>query len=405
MVPEGWERHPVGDLFEVQLGKMLNKEAKKKEPQFPYLTNINVRWGSFDTSELNTMHFSDRDREKFSLMAGDLIMCEGGEVGRCAIWVGEVTPCYYQKALHRLRTKGRITPEYFQAYMESIAGTKLLENYTSRTSIAHLTREKLVELPVKVPPLGEQKKIAKILSTWDKAIATVEKLIANSQQQKKALMQQLLTGKKRLPGFGGDWELIALGDIGAISSAGVDKKVVKGESEVRLLNFLDVFRREFIYNRELNHSVTAPAAKIEKCSVQKGDIFFTPSSETREDLAMAAVAAEDMGGVVYSYHVVRFRPGIDLDLKFSAYLFQTDDFRRQAYKAGDGSGQRYVISQSSFRTMRVRVPNIDEQQAIGEILYDLSKEESVQVANLKLLKEEKKALMQQLLTGKRRVLV
>ena len=134
MVPEGWTKQTVGTLFDVQLGKMLNKAAKERSPQEPYLTNFNVRWGTFDTSKFNSMFFSDKDKEKFSLRVGDLLVCEGGEVGRCAIWEEEITPCYYQKALHRLRPKGSVIPQYFQLYMEHIAGTKKLENFTSRTN-------------------------------------------------------------------------------------------------------------------------------------------------------------------------------------------------------------------------------------------------------------------------------
>ena len=216
-------------------------------------------------------------------------------------------------------------------------------------------------------------------------------------------MQQLLTGKKRLPGFEGEWQNLSLGELGEVSSAGVDKKSNSTEKTVRLLNYLDVFRREFILDNELSYEVTAPSKKIESCNVKKGDIFFTPSSETRDELAFSAVACETMPGVVYSYHVVRLRPKVKLDLNFSAYLFQTPLFRRQAYKAGDGSGQRYVISQKSFRKMEVFVPPLVEQEAIGRVLRSSS--ETIQVLRdvIESLRKEKKALMQQLLTGKRRV--
>ena len=259
--------------------------------------------------------------------------------------------------------------------------------------------------PINLPPLPEQKKIAQILSTWDQAITATERLLENSQQRKKGLMQQLLTGKKRLPGFVGEWEKTTLGAIGRISSAGVDKKIVEGEKSARLLNYLDVFRREFIFDHELTHEVTAPERKIANCDVRKGDVFFTPSSETREEVGIPAVAVEDMPGVVYSYHVVRFRPSRPLDLSFAAYAFQTDEFRSQTYRLCDGSGQRYVLSQDDFRSIQITVPDLAEQKAIGLVLKAASDEILALSDRINCLKQEKKALMQQLLTGKRRVQV
>ena len=288
-------------------------------------------------------------------------------------------------------------------YHRSQIGTR---SVGSSQKVLSLNALRQIQLPV--PPLKERHRIIDIFKTWDHAIEKVEALIANARAQKQALMQQLLPQdttppRKRLPGFSGEWKRAALGEIGTISSAGVDKKIVEGETKVRLLNFLDAYKREFIYDAELDHVVTAPKAKVQGCSINKGDVFFTPSSETRDDIALAAVAAEDMPGVVYSYHVVRFRPTKKLDLNFSAFLFQTDDFKRQAYRLGDGSGQRYVISQSNFRKMQVSLPDVAEQAAIGSLLAEHSASIAEYETQLTALRQEKAALMQQLLTGKRRV--
>ncbi len=83
----GWKKKTIGHLFDVQFGKMLSEKVKAG-PQVPYFTNFNVRWGTFDLSKLNEMNFSDREKAKYSLQKGDLLMCEGGEISRCAIWQG-----------------------------------------------------------------------------------------------------------------------------------------------------------------------------------------------------------------------------------------------------------------------------------------------------------------------------
>lgn len=263
-------------------------------------------------------------------------------------------------------------------------------------------------IKVPVPPLAEQKKIAKILSAWDKAIEITEKFLLNSQQQKKSLMQKLLTGKKRLLDkngrrFNSEWKSCRLGDIGEIKSAGVDKKIVEGETPVRLLNFTDVFKKTFIFADEINHWVTAPYSKVDGCSVLKGDVFFTPSSETRDEVGMSAVVAADIDSCCYSYHIVRFRIKENWDLNFKAFAFSTPTFRKQVSLLADGSGQRYVVSQDGFRSVMISYPPIEEQREIGKVLRLAEEETIILDKKLNHLKQEKKALMQQLLTGKRRV--
>ena len=198
MTPEGWKLAPVAALFELQLGKMLNKQASERTPQFPYLGNREVQWGRFNLSDLRQMYFSDNERMKFSLRHGDLLVCEGGEVGRTALWKGEFE-CYFQKALHRLRPlDSKIVPSFMLQFMRFAADTGALADFTSQSSIAHLTREKLARLQVLLPPLPEQRKIAAILSSVDDAIDKTEAVINQLGVVKKAMMQELLT--KGLPG-------------------------------------------------------------------------------------------------------------------------------------------------------------------------------------------------------------
>jgi len=217
-------------------------------------------------------------------------------------------------------------------------------------------------------------------------------------------MQELLTGKRRLPGFTGEWVKKKLGEIGSITGAGVDKKIRKNEIPVRLLNYMDVYKKDFLYNKDVRFNTTAPKIKLDQCSVKKGDVFFTPSSELQTDIAISAVAMEDMPGVVYSYHIVRFRLHENWDLKFRTYIFKTSKFLHQAERVAEGSGKRYVISLKKFRELEVYYPeNIEEQQAIAQILSDMDAE--IEALEKKKAKYEKikKGLMEQLLTGKIRL--
>jgi type I restriction enzyme S subunit len=219
-------------------------------------------------------------------------------------------------------------------------------------------------------------------------------------------MQKLLTGRHRLKGFSEPWKEVKLGEIGAISSAGVDKKIVAEERLVELLNYMDVYKKDFLYKDDTSMTVSAPERQIVNCNLKKGDIFFTPSSETRDDIAHSAVIMEDIDNGVYSYHIVRLRPFIQIDLKFSAYAFKTDKFYKQAQAWCAGSGQRYVLSQNDFRNMKIYIPtDISEQKAIADILSAADEEIDVLNKKLEALKKQKQGLMQQLLTGKIRVKV
>lgn len=160
-----WEKVPIGALFETQLGKMLDKEKNRGEPR-PYIANRNVRWDRVDLSDLPQMRFTEDDREKFALRSGDLLVCEGGEVGRTAVWDGP-PGVYYQKAVHRLRAKEPVEPRYVMHYMRWAAQRNEFARLTNSTSIAHLTQTKLRKLRIPLPPLQEQNRIAAILDTAD----------------------------------------------------------------------------------------------------------------------------------------------------------------------------------------------------------------------------------------------
>ena len=195
-----------------------------------------------------------------------------------------------------------------------------------------------------------------------------------------------------------------IGELGELTGAGVDKLSIETEKPVRLVNYVDVFHKDFLYNRELNFWVTASDKKIEKCNVLKGDVFFTPSSEMPYDIALSAVAMEDMPGVCYSYHVYRLRFKEDIDLSYKAYLFKTAAFYKQASTLCEGSGKRYVISMPKFRSMVVKYPqDIEEQKAIAKILSDIDLRISTLDDICKKNNLIKQGMIQELLTGKTRL--
>jgi len=199
-IPESWELLSIGDLFETQLGKMLSQKAKVGDSPKPYLRNKNVQWGRIDTDDLLNMDFNDREAEKFLLEEGDLLVCEGGEVGRTAIWNGNITECYYQKALHRLRPKSdKITNEYMAHWM--MFAFLLTNTYGvsgTRTTIAHLPEIKLKPLLVPVPVAEERDEIVSALDSSEKKIESHRQKRAQLQCLFRTLLHKLMTAKIRV---------------------------------------------------------------------------------------------------------------------------------------------------------------------------------------------------------------
>ena len=175
-----WEKVKLGDVVETNLGKMLDKNKNKGEYK-AYLANINVRWGSFDLSNLSQMKFLDTENERYGLKYGDLLVCEGGEPGRCAIWKEQIPDMKFQKALHRIRTNNKVLDNRYLFYWFLLAGKKnALKQYFTGATIMHMPADKLKSIIIDLPPIATQTKIANILSAYDD-------LIENNQKQIKLL--------------------------------------------------------------------------------------------------------------------------------------------------------------------------------------------------------------------------
>ena len=158
----------LGDYVDACLGKMLDAQKNRGELR-PYLGNSNVRWGSFELDELSAMRFEDHEEERYGIRDGDLIVCEGGEPGRCAIWRGN-TPMKIQKALHRVRTKAGLDNYFLYYWFLRARTTGELEPFFTGTTIKHLTGKALVELRIPLPPINLQRGAAKALKLLDEKV-------------------------------------------------------------------------------------------------------------------------------------------------------------------------------------------------------------------------------------------
>lgn len=163
-VPKGWEWVSLSEIAHSCLGKMLDK-AKNQGTLQPYLRNVNVRWGTFELEDLLQMPFVEEEDERFSVVQGDLVVCEGGEPGRCAIWENKES-IKFQKALHRIRCFNGALNYYIKIVIEWYASSKNIELYYTGSTIKHLTGEALNTLQIPLPPIQEQHHIVSIVEQW-----------------------------------------------------------------------------------------------------------------------------------------------------------------------------------------------------------------------------------------------
>ncbi len=183
-----WKQVRLGDHVDSCLGKMLDKE-KNRGSLYPYLGNKNVRWGSFDLDDLNQMRFEDHEHERYGLKYGDLVVCEGGEPGRCAIWKDQVPNMKIQKALHRVRPLKELDNLFLHYWFLWAGKTGALEPFFTGTTIKHLTGRAISELKVPLPPLQEQRPIAHVLGTLDDKIELNRQMNTTLEAMAQALFK------------------------------------------------------------------------------------------------------------------------------------------------------------------------------------------------------------------------
>ncbi len=197
---DDWTETTLGEVADTRLGKMLSATTDDGTGEMrPYLRNTNVRWGEVDLSDLKEMRFSKKDCETFSLLAGDLLICEGGEPGRAALLKNDLAGIYFQKAIHRVRCKEGLEPEFLAYWMQHLTRSELLDNFLTSTTIKHLTGEKLRQLPILMPPPTEQRGIVEIVSSVDGVIQSTEKAVVDAKNLRSGLLSDLLSGEHEIP--------------------------------------------------------------------------------------------------------------------------------------------------------------------------------------------------------------
>jgi type I restriction enzyme S subunit len=271
-----WERKRLGDVADLCLGKMLDRTKNKGEP-LPYLANLNVRWGSFDLDDLRQMRFEPSEADRYGLKYGDIVMCEGGEPGRCAIWKDAIPGMMIQKALHRIRPHEILDYRFlFYTFMHKGKTGSFAPLFTGST-IKHLPGQNLAKVEIEIPPLSAQKRIADTLSAYDDLIENNRRRIKLLEQAARLLYKEWFVHLrfpghehvKIIDGVPEGWEKKTLDEIAEITMGQSPKSKFYNEDSNGLP----------FHQGVTNFGIRFPAHQI-FCTVQSrlarpGDILFS----------------------------------------------------------------------------------------------------------------------------------
>ena len=412
MVPNGWEKTTFGEHID-----LLNGFAFKSALYSDDENDIKLLRG--DNIEPNKLRWHDVKRwskteyeslEKYHLKENDFIIAMDRTWITAGLKVAEVKqedlPCLLVQRVSRIRSLPTLCQDLIKHHFSSYQFEQYVKSVQTETAVPHISATQIREFGLLLPPLPEQQKIAKILSTWDKAISTTERLIDNSSQQKKALMQQLLTGKKRLlddegERFEGEWDWVDLEDVCDVKGG---KRLPKGNalSEAKTSNPYIRVADMYMGGVDLSDIKYVPesiAPLIKNYTISKDDLFITVAGT----LGIVGKIPNELDGANLTENADKLT-NIKCDKTFLLYVMMSSIIQRYI-EAESTQNAQPKLALARIRGFKVPLPNLEEQQKIAIVLTNADKEIELLEQQLADLQQEKKALMQVLLTGKKRVVV
>lgn len=409
IIPQEWEVMRLEDLCHNQGDYGINAPStdfSDKLPTYLRITDIDDD-GKFIIA--NKASVNNPNSGSYHLKDGDIVFARtGATVGKTYLYNREDGDLVFAGFLIRFSPNTqKIVPYYLKAYTNTSAYWKWVKITSQRSGQPGINAIEYCSLQIPVPPQAEQRKIAEVLGVWDEAIEKQARLIEKLALRKRALMQRLLSAKLRLPGFSEPWEKVKLGDIGHFLSSntlsrdclneqiGNIKNIHYGDILIKLPTIVDA---SFIHIPYVNDDVI-----VKSDYLKNGDIIF---ADTAEDYTVGkAIEIINIQAipVTSGLHTIPFRPksGIFVN-RFLGYYVNSTDYRRQLQPLIQGI-KVYSISKTALCKTTLKIPTLSEQTAIAEVLTAADREIELAKEKLERLRRQKRGLMQQLLTGKKRV--
>lgn len=394
MVPNGWEKSDLTHLITIKHGFAFKSEFYSDKGQYVLLTPGSFyETGGFRDQGSKTKYYIGDIPDGYILSQGDMLLAmteqAEGLLGS-ALFVPENNRYLHNQRLGlvQILNQEKVCKDFLYLFFNSPSIRKQITEQSTGTKVKHTSPDRLCSVIGLIPPLKEQQKIAEIISSWDQAISATERLLENSQQQKKALMQQLLTGKKRLLDENGvrfhdEWNQVLVSEICHI---GRGRVISKTEIEENKGTF-PVYSSQTLHNGVMgylnSYDFDGEVVTWTTDGVNAGTVFYRTGKFNCTNVCGTLTPKNS-----------------SIDLKFLAF-----SLLRETYKYVSHTLANPKLMNGVMGTISLKIPSFKEQQKIAKIISVADKEIETLQKKLDCLKQEKKALMQQLLTGKKRVKV
>jgi type I restriction enzyme S subunit len=403
VIPEDWDAKTIGNDIDLLTGFPFPSMGYTKSG-VRLLRGSNVKRGQTDWTDDITQYWPkiSNDLIRFQLREADLVIAmDGSLVGRSYAQLrSDDLPALLLQRVARIRSTKKLDVSYLTAFIGSDRWIKYADSVKTVTAIPHISPADIRNFKIPVPPtIEEQRAIATALSDVDALITSLDKLIAKKRDIKQAAMQELLTGKRRLPGFSGEWPTTCLGELGNFSKGNGIKKDDVLTDGLPCIRYGEIYTQHNDYIRKFYSFISEDIAKGSQ-QIKKGDLLFAGSGETTEDIGKC-VAYVDDNEAYAGGDIIILSPKKDNSM-YLGYLINHPSVASQ--KAKMGQGEMVVhISGKNLAKLIVNLPSVEEQTAIATVLSDMDADLAALEQKRDKTKAIKQGMMQELLTGRIRL--
>ncbi len=400
-----WDTTLIGDFLDFKNGLNKGKEFFGYGTPIVNYTDVYKKRGLKASDVRGRVFLSADEIHRFEVRKNDVFFTRTSEtpdeVGMTSVLLEDIDDCVFSGFVLRGRPKNDM---FVSEYCKYCFSTETVRNaiitgctYTTR---ALTNGKQLSAIEIALPPKPEQDAIAASLSDIDALITNLEKLIEKKKAIKQGAMQELLTGKKRLPRFSREWRTVQLGDLGEFSKGSGISRAEANSGRINAVRYGELYTKHSNYITSYTSHISKDVAENAKC-LHTGDILFAASGETKKEIGKCAAIVDDT--LVYAGgDILIFRPTALLNPIFMGTILNMPDANKQRAEKGQGDAIVHIHA-DALKSLIVRIPDIDEQNAIAEILISMDSELEQLEKKLAKARQIKQGMMSELLTGRIRL--